>query len=240
MKFKNRLLLSAIILALFLTGCTSTNFDTNTSNIVAEYVAGTLVKYSYDYKDRYTDLSDKLVFEDETIPEESTSEEESETETEKPAIDPVDESTSNSKEEESTTAGDGTWAIGNILKLDPLTVKYSNYTTSDTISVGEIFEMEADEGNMFVVVNFAIINKSDKSVTVNNSTDKTVVKLYVNEKPYINHASLVLNDITNLKDVKIDAGNSYDGVIIFMLPKEEIKDIKSMKLLCNEIEYRIK
>ena len=95
MKRITRITIPVILSCLILSGCAnSIELSSEHSNIIAEYAAGTLLKYSYDYKSRYKDLGNDVVYEPET-----------ESPTTEPATQPA---TTPGNNEETTSGNDNT------------------------------------------------------------------------------------------------------------------------------------
>ena len=223
---------------LFLTGCAKGPDITKEQNdIIAEYAASVLLKHSYDYQSRYEDLNPVNQFEYPTEVE-TESEPESETETQTPAIDPIDETTPYVEE---PTTSDGRWNISSSLGLDSLQVKYTGYEIMDEYPKDAVFYIKADEGQTFVIMNFSLTNTGTEAVTVNNAGKNPAVKLYINDnKPVICYANLMLNNITSLTDVTIESQKSFDGIIVFMVPKEYVESVTKLKITYNDIDCVIK
>lgn len=113
MKRITRITIPVILSCLILSGCAnSIKLSSEHSDIIAEYVAGALLKYSYDYKSRYKDLGNDVVYEPET-----------ESPTTEPATQPA---TTPGNNEETTSVNDNTnnWNISKDLGLGELTIEY--------------------------------------------------------------------------------------------------------------------
>ena len=57
---------------------------------------------------------------------------------------------------------------------------------------------------------------------------------------YNNYANLMLNDITNLKNVTIKAGETQDGILVFMVPEDKVTEIKSIVLTYKDCKLTVK
>lgn len=232
MKRITRITIPVILSCLILSGCAnSIKLSSEHSDIIAEYAAGALLKYSYDYKSRYKDLGNDVVYEPET-----------ESPTTEPATQPA---TTPGNNEETTSGNDNTnnWNISKDLGLGELTIEYKKYviTSEYPNDSSAMFSFTAQEGYTFIVFNFDITNKGTQDVLCNNSDDEKVVTLNLNGNTYYNnYANLMLNDITYLKNVTIKAGETQDGILVFMVPEDKVTEIKSIVLTYKDCKLTVK
>ena len=232
MKRITRITIPVILSCRILSGCAnSIKLSSEHSDIIAEYAAGALLKYSYDYKSRYKDLGNDVVYEPET-----------ESPTTEPATQPA---TTPGNNEETTSGNDNTnnWNISKDLGLGELTIEYKNYviTSEYPNDSSAMFSFTAQEGYTFIVFKFDITNKGTQDVLCNNSDDEKVATLNLNGNTYYNnYANLMLNDITNLKNVTIKAGETQDGILVFMVPEDKVTEIKSIVLTYKDCKLTVK
>ena len=249
MKNRFKILIIYVMIFTFLTGCAKVkDISPEHNGMIAEYVAGVLLKYSHSYKEKYEDLSGGFVstvpdeFETETTPgeEETTTGKEEETTT-VPNVpgQPSDKPTS----EGETGTTEVEWHIEKEMGLEPLTMEYESYVVTKEYPDDEdaIFTFTAEDGYTFLVLNFKLYNDTDKDVTINNYSTRPAIKAYINDnKPVYNYANLMMNDITALKDITVKAGDVFDGIIVYMIKENELADITSLKLSCNDQEFIVK
>lgn len=230
-----------IVMAMLLTGCTKgIDITTEQNDIVAEYIAGVLIKNSYYYMDKYEDLKETYAYEEKSEPETETETITPETEPETPVINPTDDTDTPASETE--TNSDGKWHVAEAIGLSPLEIEYVSYDITNEYpkDEGSLFSFTAEDGYTFIVLNFKLYNNTEGAVTVNNSQLKPAIKLYINDyAPTYNYGNLMFNDITNLKELTINSKSSYDGIIVFMVDEEFTKDIKTMTVQYNGIEQVI-
>ena len=50
----------------------------------------------------------------------------------------------------------------------------------------------------------------------------------------------MLNDITNLKNVTIKAGETQNGILVFMVPEDKVTEIKSIVLTYKDCKLTVK
>lgn len=211
--------------------------DSKQNNLVAEYAAGVLIKYSYNHSNRYKFSDEELDEEDATEPDEPTSEDET---TEPPTTSENETSTS---ENETTDADDNNketeqpeeLQLEQVLGLENVSVKCDGYEVIEEMDADPegYFVLTAESGYKFVVLNFILTNMSDEAVTVNTVDRNIILKAAFNEKYKYNNydASILRNDLTMLKNVTIDAGSDYKAVAIFMIPEDVADSIESFVVM---------
>lgn len=233
MRRVTRIIIPVILLCLMLSGCAnSVNLSSEQSDIVAEYAAGVLLKYSYDYKSRYKDLGNDII---------------NEPETKEPETDPDTQPETTPAGNDETTSGNdnnntNNWNISKDLGLGDLLVEYKDYVITQEYpdDSSAMFSFTAQEGYTFIVFNFNLTNKGTEDVLCNNSDDKSVIALNLNGNTYYNYANLMFNDITNLKDVTIKAGETQNGILVFMVPEDKVTEIKSIVLTYKDDKLTVK
>lgn len=114
--------------------------------------------------------------------------------------------------------------------MSQATLKYDSYTVVDRYNADPegYFELVAEPGCEFVVVKYILSNSTGSDVVVDNSSKNIIVKAGINKEYMYNNydASILLNDLTNLKKVKIAAGDKFEAVIIFMVPSDVASSIE--------------
>lgn len=209
--------------AVLCTGCAKVpDMTTEQNNAVAEYAASVLVSRSYSYRARYVDDLEPLT--------EPATENESETETEAPSIVPVEESSSAGESE--TTAE---FNIAKDMGLDSVKVSYESYKIVDEYpdDPEALFSFEPQEGCKFLVVSLKVHNPTEETITLNNTSSDNIIKLTIGKKRCNNYANLLTNDITRLKDVKIEPGADYESVVVFMVGDEILDEMTEFELSVN-------
>ena len=114
----------------------------------------------------------------------------------------------------------------------PVEVSYVDYLVCDSYDVDPdgFFEIVPEKGNAFLVLNFTLNNRSFVKQTVSTGSEEIIVRLTVNdEEKYNNYdASMLMNDLTSLKEVTLESKEVYNAVIIYMIPTEIADNIDSM------------
>lgn len=214
---KKKLLIVTVISLFFLTGCAKAIEMTDEQNdMVAEYAAGVLIRRSYSYKLKYPNINTERPTEEPTTPE-------------VPVIDPIDETTP----ENETNPNESKYKLGEILGISPVEVTYKEYKVLDEYpdDPDAIFTFEAEEGYKLIVLEFNLHNPTEEAVTVNTAKSGFVFKADINEERFNNYANLMLNDITNLNNVVIGAGEDYKGILVFVDDEKDAANIKDFTLL---------
>ncbi len=198
-----------ILCVMLFSGCVnSIDINSKENTLIAEYAAGLLIKNSNYYKDRY------YFWDEEDVSQEIPSEDESsqdETDEAPSTINPDDKPTTEVEKE-----------LAKVFGLSQVALKYDTYTVVDRYNADPegYFELVAEPGYDFVVVKYILSNNTSNDIIVDNSSKDILVKAGFNKEYVYNNydASILLNDLTHLKNVKIAAGDKYEAVIIFMVP----------------------
>lgn len=216
-----------------LTGCgkddvTLTNED---NDLVAEYIAGTLLKYSYDNEWKYQKLNTAQKTGVTTTAGTNSS-------TQTPSQSQAGNSqkpTASSSSAASTTTVSASGAAGttstdlmgslpSALGLSGVTVKYKDYVTGSSYPSDAYVSVPAQSGCEVVAVELTLTNTSGQAVTLNSSGNVTF-KLEVGGTGVGNYASILKNDITALKNVSLAAGASKDVVVLFQVKESDASSV---------------
>lgn len=211
-----------------LTGCGKNDISlTNEENdLVAEYIAGTLLKYSYDNEWKYQKLNTAQKTGVTTAGTNSSTQTPSQSQagnSQKP--------TASSSSAMSTTTVSASGAAGtastdlmgslpSALGLSGVTVKYKDYVTGSSYPSDAYISVPAQQGYKVVAVELTLTNTSGQAVTLNSSGNVTF-KLEVGGTGVGNYASILKNDITALKNVSLAAGASKDVVVLFQVKESD-------------------
>lgn len=209
-----------LLTAACMAGCTKAkNLTEEENNMVAQYAANIIIENSYKYKNRYP--------ESQNTSEEETNVAETETETTPQETETTPESENNMFTAAINTAG--------------ITAKYNGYKVVKEYPDHDeaLFTFEAQSGYSFVVFNIELSNTGNESMSLNTVKDNPLYKIKLNNRNYNNYANLLLNDISGLKDVVIEAHGTYDAVLVFMVEDKEINNVKSMTVSYGAKNMRI-
>ncbi len=230
---KKYLALMIVCVALCCTGCVESqyNLTEEENDMIAEYMAGVLLKYDLKYPG-------KLLYETEDEMEGAESEQ-------VPSPSPIPASSSdknsptNSNTNNTTNNGKGNNdtntpqteepATEHYLKLSEIytskdfainfnrSKEYQRYPESSEISYPQL---EANKGNKYLVLFFDVKNTASKMMSLNLMSSGIQYRLEdgagKQKKPLL---TALTNDLQYL-DVKVEAGKTYEAVIIFEVSKE--------------------
>ena len=212
-----------------LTGCGKNDISlTNEENdLVAEYIAGTLLKYSYDNEWKYQKLNTaQKTGVTTTAGTNSTTQTPSQSQagnSQKPTASSssaASTTTVSASGAAGTTSTDLMRSLPSALGLSGVTVKYKDYVTGSSYPSDAYVSVPAQSGCEVVAVEFTLTNTSGQAVTLNSSGNVTF-KLEVGGTGVGNYASILKNDITALKNVSLAAGASKDVVVLFQVKESD-------------------
>ena len=216
-----------------LTGCGKNDISlTNEENdLVAEYIAGTLLKYSYDNEWKYQKLNTaQKTGVTTTAGTNSSTQTPSQSQagnSQKPTASSSSAASTATVSASGTAGTTSTDLIGSLpsaLGLSGVTVKYKDYVTGSSYPSDAYISVPAQQGYKVVAVELTLTNTSGQAVTLNSSGNVTF-KLEVGGTGVVNYASILKNDITALKNVSLAAGASKDVVILFQVKESDASSV---------------
>lgn len=216
-----RLMAVALILVIFCTGCVSDIKVTQEQNdLIAEYVAGVLLKYSNEYKYKYSKLNGGQ----EQPTQSPTTPGQSESET---AVNPKP----SEGQSETATQAPGVLDVMAETLADGIRVRFNTYVTGKEYPVGGLVSMPATEGKKLLALEFVLTNDTTDVIYCNGKTGNLILKVKVNDgKEYIQANTIFKNDVANMDNYAIEAGKQDIGIAVFMIPEEELNDISKIEL----------
>lgn len=223
-------LISAVLTLLMFSGCGSDDSVTVTAeqnDLISEYIAGTLMKYSYQNEWKYIKLNDNITnFE---RPSQST------------VIPEPGSSNPNNPTQPATGSAaavkEGTMAdLAAALKLDGITVSYAGCVVGKSYpNESDVFVVKATSGRDIAAVEFNLKNTSDNTVVCNTAQLSLVMRLSVNKASNITeYATILKNDLNMLSDVSIAPGEDFKAVVLFMVAEGSADNISSLDLILSE------
>ena len=216
-----------------LTGCGKNDISlTNEENdLVAEYIAGTLLKYSYDNEWKYQKLNTaQKTGVTTTAGTNSSTQTPSQSQagnSQKPTASSssaASTATVSASGAAGTTSTDLMGSLPSALGLSGVTVKYKDYVTGSSYPSDAYISVPAQQGYKVVAVELTLTNTSGQAVTLNSSGNVTF-KLEVGGTVVSNYASILKNDITTLKNVSLAAGASKDVVVLFQVKESDASSV---------------
>lgn len=216
-----------------LTGCGKNDISlTNEENdLVAEYIAGTLLKYSYDNEWKYQKLNTaQKTGVTTTAGTNSSTQTPSQSQagnSQKPTASSssaASTATVSASGTAGTTSTDLMGSLPSALGLSGVTGKYKDYVTGSSYPSDAYISVPAQQGYKVVAVELTLTNTSGQAVTLNSSGNVTF-KLEAGGTGVVNYASILKNDITALKNVSLAAGASKDVVVLFQVKESDASSV---------------
>lgn len=223
-----------------LTGCGKNDISlTNEENdLVAEYIAGTLLKYSYDNEWKYQKLNTAqktgVTTTAGTNSSTRTPTQSQAGNSQKPTASSSSaaSTTASASGKAGTTSTDLMGSLPSALGLSGVTVKYKDYVTGSSYPSDAYVSVPAQSGCEVFAVELTLTNTSGQAVTLNSSGNVTF-KLEVGGTVVSNYASILKNDITTLKNVSLAAGASKDVVILFQVKESDASSVAGASMMAT-------
>ena len=246
-----------IIVALLCTGCgSSVTVTTEQNDLIAQYVSGVLLKYSFEDEWQYTKLN-KAKF---GIGSSTSSTTKTSTNTTAPKANATNSATTsanstniattsaNSANTATTSANSTnsttTNASAAATSSDPMAmvieglglkganISYTKYIVGSTYPQGDlILCVPASAGQKVVAIEFEISNPTATAIVCNTVTNKLGMKLLINNEAGISESYTILkNDLINMKNITINPGATYMAAAIFMVPDSKVSSISSLSI----------
>lgn len=225
-KLKRLLIILISILAFSLTGCIKKYPLTETdTNVVAEYMAGLLLKYDKNYSASLPGYHEL----DETT--DTGSIEYDEADTVKLSDDDKDES-SKDRIDKASNSETVEYVLSEVMNVPDFDIQYVGYRFADTLpedKTNRVFSIDAKEGYQFLVVDFSVENKTDTDRIFNLDNPNITYQLDIDKgAPYKPQTVLLENNLIFIKNINIKAGEKTSAILAFEVPKD--KDMKEIVL----------
>lgn len=236
-----------LILAVFCTmiaGCgliQPTGLNENDEELVAEYAAGVLMRYSADKKGGLGNPKPTPKPVEASANEVVTPVDESaKTQDESPDI-PADdnepeevEKTTDVLADAATAKADGA-AICDAIGIRGFEMTYKGYETADIYPKSDgndlTFSMQAAPGKKLIVLHFDVMNPGSGEAECNVLDCNVKFRILVNDTNRINEQmTILLNDLKSYKDT-IGAGQTKDTVLVFEADASVAESIGSLSLI---------
>lgn len=218
---KRCLSLAVILFSLQITGCGGINLTTQEKNVIAEYIAGILLKHDktyeptlqYNLKEENTEQPAK----EETKDKEEIEEKDNQSETDN----------NSSKKPSKNTEGKEEYTISSVYNksLNVSSAGYSFYQRYPK-KVDAILPVEASSGNTICVVRLKVKNTSSSSKKIDFLMDNYSYQLKVGSNKTYNAIQSVLVDDIQYLETTLGAGKSKEAMVAFEIPKK----LKNKKL----------
>ena len=254
-KKKTIIILFGTMIAATLTGCgDKVSLTEEQYELIAEYAAGTMLKYSFDneyntsklntYKNTYKGSSS-------TQTTTSSAKGSSTATTSTTKAGSTTSAGGNSSGTATTTASSAkggtasttnaaaattiSQGFSNLLDISGLQFNCTNVSVTKSYPEGQyVIGMSAEDGKNLVVLEYEIVNNSGSDVTITTNNMNLSMKITANGSSYSNYSTIFKNDILNLYNVSISNGASYKAVAVFMVSSADSESadmVTSLSLL---------
>lgn len=210
-------LLLICVLSISLTGCMKKYplSETNT-NVVAEYMAGMLLKYDKNY------TASLLNYQETDEISDTGYKEDEEVETVKESEDNENDIVNNEENKNNSDAINTDYALSEIIGKQDFDIQYTGYRTVDALSDDEtmgVFSVEAKEGYIFFVADFSVENKTDRDKGFDLSKSTLKYRLDINNETTFKPQSVLLENNLLFINMNVKAGEKISAILVFEIPK---------------------
>lgn len=232
-------------LMLTVTGCgNNVTLNKEENDLVAEYIAGVMLKHSYENQWEYQKLEaakkQNADNEKKTGTGSSTTNKNTVSKPTQAATIAGNTSANNTESKSNTAAttasaanktpdsttqnadasSDVMTAMTQALGLKGAEISYSSVTLGKRYPQGEyVVSVPANNSCVVVAVEFEIKNNSGADIVANTSSSGVTMKLGIEGTTIAKSASIIKNDITGLKGITIAPGQAYTACAIFQVPE---------------------
>lgn len=222
-----------------LTGCgNDVKLDSEENDLVAEYIAGVMLKHSYENQWEYEKLDalkkqnnaagDKNSSGNSNVSPTQSAGNSNTTPTQNAGASnttPTNAPTTTPKpvETQPSNVSDSN-AVMNSMKealgLNMTDVSYTAVLSGLRYPEGEyVVSVPANDSCVLVAVEFEIKNPTAVDIVADTSSSKVTMKLGMEGTMFSKSVTILKNDITRLKQVKIGAGQTYTACAVFQVPE---------------------
>ena len=225
MKKKYLLILMVFLVSTYLVGCGGdVTITDEQEDIIAQYAAGVMLRYSYENEWKYTKLYDALYGYHKTTSEDTTTSQSTTNDSGQDSTSSTSTtstSSSSSSTTTTTTVASMSDSLPEALGLSGCTITYSTYTVGSSYPLNpDSVYVPAEEDRVVVGVEFRVTNNTSSTITANTTSSGVLMKLKVGGTTYTNYATLLKNSLLTLNNLSIASGDSITTVVLFQIPKD--------------------
>ncbi len=199
-----------------LVGCDKqVKLNTEENDLIAEYIAGVMLKYSFSDKWNYEKAVSRV---DSYKPKNpaSTLGGGATINNTTPTQSPTSASTPTTV---ATSTKDVIKALSSALEIGELDIQYKTYSVGERYPTEEYaISVPAGEGFKVLALEFELTNHSNSAMELNTYNKGVVFRLDLGERAFTQYASMLKNDLVFLKNISVDAGSTYKAVVLFQIP----------------------
>lgn len=219
------------------TGCSNDiTLNTEENNMVSEYIAGVLLKHSYENQWEYqkldaekkknavnTSKNNSLITATQAPTQPVTQTQAATQATSAPSQTTAVSSSQSAVNETKavTSQHEVLEGLRQVLGLNSgVTISYTQ-TVSGKKYPNEQYMASVPANNSCVVVavELELTNTTSSDITLNTASSSAVIKLGVEGTAFLRTKTILKNDIMNLKSVTIPSGQSYTAAVVFQIPE---------------------
>lgn len=226
------------ISACMLTGCIDNMPDLTDeeSELIAEYAADLMLKYSPNYNYRIADEAavEEAKAEMESTQEETTEQEEAADEETAQSAQTAEDSTieASDSSENAEEAEDGAqFDLASIFGLEQLSIRYQSYEVTDSYpkaDSGSGFSVTAPGGYNLLILHFSVENTGEETVECNLYDAISRIRVNVNDAGYVSALSTLLtNDFTTYIE-EVAPGETQDIIVAVSVTQTSAEEINSL------------
>lgn len=227
-------------IAITATGCGDKVTLTEEQNdLIAEYVAGVMLKHSYDNEWNYQKLdiakntyNSKGSINNSAATNNTVGSTQASTVISQPAAQSqTTQQTASSKSGKVAASGDVITDMKKAMELRNADLAYSTYVVGERYPTDEFaICVPASEGCKVIAVEFTITNNTGDTIEANTGSSGINFALNVNGTTIKQLTSILKNDISALSKVSIPSGSGYTAVALFQVTDSLADNITSMNL----------
>lgn len=231
---KRLLALLICIIMMSLTGCVKEYpLSDSQTGIVAEYMAGLLLKNDKVYSPSLLDQQEISEIQEENKKEEKKEEERIETEKEESTI--GETNPSSMPEHQATEEPNINYTLAEVIGDSNFNISYASYKLVDTYPEDEtnrVFSVDPRKDHQLLVVNFLIENITDTDKKIDLSTSDVQYQLDINVGTVFKPQFVLLENNLQYIDMVVEAGATIPAVLIFEVTKDI--DMANINLIASK------
>lgn len=207
---------------LILGGCSSSvAWTDNELDMVAEYIAGTMLKYDKNYEEALVNIEEY---------EEEIQVAMGNQPTTSPSPTPTPTPTPNDVKEKHSS---GNSTIHEVIGGGKVNVEYKSYKTFTSYPKNsKYFSVDAAEGNELIVVSFELTNQSNKTNSVDLISKNVKYQLNINTETHYQPLLTLLSDDVQFLNIELGPNETAEAVLVFEVPQELNKN--EIKLIISD------
>ena len=231
-----------VIAAMFMTGCgliEPTGLNEEDEELVAEYAAGVIMRYSADKKGGLGDLRptptpipwvDPADVAPTEAPEEEENENENEEETPMEEVEERDDLA-----QPAVSSGFDGHNLASTIGIDGFDITYEGFETADIYPDGAgddlSFSMQATPGRKLLVVHLNVINEDAQDKLCDVLSCNVKFRVLINGTNRVNEQmTILLNDLKSYNET-IPGNGSADTVLVFEVEDQVVENIDNLSLV---------